>query len=134
MAIEGQISSILNGGEWGVPGGNHIEKKKCWEDDVMMFRSWMLFIVAQECNKCRREEGGHRLRLGTSQPTRRDAGSGFYLENFVVGKDEEDLQAERVRCRSRRSRKWSCETYYVGNQLEAGVPKDGGSGQNKKED
>eukprot|EP00434_Breviolum_minutum_P044337 symbB.v1.2.039588.t1/scaffold6451.1/size17988/3 len=79
MAIEGQISSVLtspncrtrsklrhiqvpgmnlpgparcwNGGEWGVPDGSAGEKRKCWEDDVMMFRSWMVYIVAQECNK-----------------------------------------------------------------------------------
>ena len=79
MAIEGQISSVLtspncrtrsklrhiqvpgmnlpgparcwNGGEWGVPDGSAGEKRKCWEDDVMMFRSWMVYIVAQECSK-----------------------------------------------------------------------------------
>ena len=79
MAIDGQVSSILTSpncrtrsrlrhveipgmslpgparswekGEWGIPGGSEIEKKKCWEDDVMMFRSWMLFLVAQECRK-----------------------------------------------------------------------------------
>ncbi len=78
MAINGQVSSILTspncrtrsrlrhveipgmnlpgparsweGGEWGIPGGSEVEKK-CWEDDVMMFRSWMLFLVAQECRK-----------------------------------------------------------------------------------
>ena len=86
MAVEGQISSVLtspncrtrsklrhvkipgmdlpgparcwNGGEWGIQGGSEVERRKCWEDDVMMFRSWMVFIVAQECNKAegRREK------------------------------------------------------------------------------
>ena len=79
MAIDGQIDTILTspncrtrsklrhvkipgmdlpgparcwqGGEWGLPGGSETERKKCWDDDVMMFRSWMVFLVAQECRK-----------------------------------------------------------------------------------
>ena len=79
MAIDGQVSSVLTSpncrtrsrlrhveipgmnlpgparrwedGEWGIPGGSEVEMKKCWEDDVMMFRSWMVFVVAQECQK-----------------------------------------------------------------------------------
>lgn len=79
IALDGQISTVLTspncrtrsklrhveipgmnlpgparcweGGEWGIPGTSDLEKKKCWEDDVMMFRSWMIFAVAQECRK-----------------------------------------------------------------------------------
>ena len=79
MALDGQISTVLTspncrtrsklrhveipgmnlpgparcwqGGEWGIPGRSEVERKKCWEDDVMMFRSWMIFVVAQECRK-----------------------------------------------------------------------------------
>ena len=79
MAIDGQIDAILTSpncrtrsklrhveipgldlpgparkwgeGEWGIPEGGEKELRKCWEDDVMMFRSWMVFLVAQECRK-----------------------------------------------------------------------------------
>lgn len=79
MAIDGQIDAILTSpncrtrsklrhveipgldlpgparkwgeGEWGIPEQGEKELRKCWEDDVMMFRSWMVFLVAQECRK-----------------------------------------------------------------------------------
>ena len=79
MAVNGQLSTILtspncrtrsklrhvkvpgvdlpgpargwDGGEWGLPENTEMERRKCWEDDVMMFRSWMLYVVAEECRK-----------------------------------------------------------------------------------
>ena len=101
MAIDGQISTILTspqlpdqikietcedsrirfagssrsweGGEWGIQGGSDTEKKKCWEDDVMMFRSWMLFLVAQECRKAEGKQEGDQLRARASKSTGRHA-------------------------------------------------------------
>ena len=79
MAMEGQISAVLaspncrtrsklrhidvpgmnlpgparawKGEEWGKVENTAIEQQKCWEDDVMMFRAWAIFIVAEEVRK-----------------------------------------------------------------------------------
>ena len=40
-----------NGGEWGKEGLSEAERQKCFEDDVMMLRSWMIYVVAEECRK-----------------------------------------------------------------------------------
>ena len=124
MAIEGQISSVLtspncrtrsklrhiqvpgmnlpgparcwNGGEWGVPDGSAGEKRKCWEDDVMMFRSWMVYIVAQECSKAEgKKEDIDFVYIGASQSPGGHARSGVDLEDYFVGQAEESLQPER---------------------------------------
>lgn len=39
------------GEEWGLDTLSTEEKKKCLEDDIMLFRSVMLFVVAKECAK-----------------------------------------------------------------------------------
>ena len=43
-----------NGGEWGKKGIGEREEKKCHEDDVMLFRGLMLYMVAQEIRKASR--------------------------------------------------------------------------------
>ena len=37
--------------EWGNKDLSEAERRKCFEDDVMMLRSWMVYIVAEECRK-----------------------------------------------------------------------------------
>ena len=44
-----------HGGEWGELNDSEKERVKCWEDDVMMFRGFMLYIVAQEVRKASRK-------------------------------------------------------------------------------
>ena len=53
-------SRSWNGEEWGKRDMNEKEKEKCFEDDVMMLRAWMIFIVAQECRKAEM----HRKKVG----------------------------------------------------------------------
>ena len=55
------------GGEWGIQEGSETEKKS-WEDDVMMFRSWMLFLVAQECRKAEGKQKEINFVLGHPSP------------------------------------------------------------------
>lgn len=45
------------GEEWGLSELGEMERRKCFEDDLMLFRAVMLYVVAEECAKAEGREG-----------------------------------------------------------------------------
>ena len=48
-------SQCWGSGEWGIPGQPHAEAEKCHEDDVMLYRQIMLYIISEEVRKSKEE-------------------------------------------------------------------------------
>ena len=47
----GPVRSWEDGQQWGLSGASQEERKKCYQDDLMMLRLIMLFLVAEETRK-----------------------------------------------------------------------------------
>ena len=93
---------------------------------MMMFRSWMIFVVAQECRKAEGKQDSINFLL------EHPSASEEMPEIVSIWRTSSWKQLKKIYGK-RRTRKWNDEAYSLGTNLKLEFPKVGGCKEEKED-